>query len=66
MNAVSGPAQTPDWQPEPAGPLMGARAFAVVMGGPLLFIAAAIASAAVSLRALARRAPPPPPRGRSI
>ena len=65
MSAV-GPAQTPEWQPEPAGPLMGVRAFAVVMGGPLVLIAAAIASAAVSLRALARRQAPPAPAGTGV
>jgi hypothetical protein len=66
VSAVTGPAQTPDWQPEPAGPLLGARAFAVVMGGPLVLIAAAIASAAVSLRAVARRAAPPPPAAAGV
>lgn len=56
MSAVGGLERTP----EPAGPLMGVRAFAVVMGGPLILIVAAIASAAVSLRALVRRHAPPP------
>lgn len=60
MSAVAGLERTPEWQPEPAGPLMGVRAFAVVMGGPLVLIVAAIASAAVSLRALVRRHAPPP------
>lgn len=59
MSAVGGPARTPEWDPEPAGPLMGVRAFAVVMGGPLVLVAAAIASAALSLRALIRRQLPP-------
>jgi hypothetical protein len=45
---------------------MGARAFAVVMGSPLVLIAAAIASAAVNLRALARRAAPPPPAAAGV
>lgn len=46
VSAEARPAQIPDWEPEPAGPLMGARAFAVVMGGPLVLLAAAVASAA--------------------
>ena len=60
MSVVGGPGQPAEWQPEPAGPLMGVRAFAVVMGGPLVLVAAAIASSAVSLRAVVRRGTPPP------
>jgi hypothetical protein len=50
---------TADWRPERAGPLTGARAFAVVMGGPLVLVAGAVASAALIVRALVRRERPP-------
>jgi hypothetical protein len=50
---------TADWQAERAGPLTGARAFAVVMGGPLVLLAGAVASAALVVRALVRRERPP-------
>jgi hypothetical protein len=45
---------------------MGVRALAVVMGGPLVLIGAAIASAAVSLRALVRSEAPSPLAGAGV
>jgi hypothetical protein len=59
MTDARAPALLTDWQPERAGPLTAARAFAVVMSGPLVLLAGAVTSAALVLRALVRRERPP-------
>jgi hypothetical protein len=55
VSAAARSAPTPDREPELAGSLIGARAFAVVMGGPLVLLVAAVASAACQF---ARAQPP--------